>query len=677
MKHFLRSCLTVLASVFYFATLSAQTACPIDSTITYDENDNPVYKTEYSYDAQGRINGTTTYRWENNVLIGDSKTFTVFDGSGRHITDVNYLWDATRNRWIGVDSTVTVYTGSNITEKTIYAWDTATDNWIGQTRYTYTYFNNNANKKTLELEEHWDSNTSTWVGYKKSERTYDASGNLTLEIAGQSYNTTTSSWYGGTKKVNGYTSGKQTLSEAYTWDSSHNGGAWKGNNNGKTTWTFNTYGNQTNKTIYTWNTSTWNWKNASKTDNTYDGSSTRKTDDASYTWNGSTWIGSGTRTIKRYSNTRPTSTTTYTWSNGAWVYASLDSTAYDGTSTRKTETVKYNWSNNAWAGTGTRTTYVYDGARETNKTTYTWSNGAWVNATKVETSYDGTSTRKTDIANYTWNGSDWIGTGTRTTTTYNAAADNKEEDIIYYTWQNSQWTKTTKAHKDYNASKVLIATINSSWNGTEWINTTKTSTTYSGSTKLSDDSYSWNSDILDWTLTGQTTYYSWGKITTQLTNDVWIRTSGDSTYTTVVGTETTTGKLTWNATTNTWGNKNDSQKVTSIEPNSKTVSEYRMNNAGNWNNYSKTEFIYDDNNNTIFEGVYTGSGTTWVPKQKTEQLFDNANHQLLYAQYLGVSGEWMGVTKTSHTYNGNLITSDTSYNWISDTWVVSYCITYT
>ena len=51
MKRIASFSLTLLATLFSVTTLMAQTACPIDSTITTDANNNPVFKTEYTYDA--------------------------------------------------------------------------------------------------------------------------------------------------------------------------------------------------------------------------------------------------------------------------------------------------------------------------------------------------------------------------------------------------------------------------------------------------------------------------------------------------------------------------------------------------------------------------------------------------------------------------------------------------
>ena len=636
MKHLLRSCLTVLASIFYFANLSAQTACLIDSTITYDENDNPVYKTEYSYDAQGRINGTTTYRWENNVLIGDSKTFTVFDGSGRHITDVNYLWDATRNRWIGADSTVTVYTGSNITEKTIYAWDTATDNWIGQTRYTYTYFNNNANKKTLSLEEHWSTTANNWEGYAKTETAYD-------------------------------NAGRTTDNASYTWD----GTAWAGTGT-RTTYAYNTSGYEIEKITCSW--SNGNWVNATKAVTAYDGTSTRKTETANYTWSNNDWAGTGTRTTTEYDNARETLKTTYTWSNGNWVNATKAVTAYDGTSTRKTETANYTWSNNAWVGTGTRTTYEYSNGREILKTTYSWSNGDWAYATKAVTAYDGTSTRKTEIANYTWDNTlnDWKGQGTRTTTTY--YTNGLAEYTAQYTWQNNQWTGTTRTYKEYNASKVAILEIKYNWSAGEWIYGTKTTHTYNGSLIAEDATYNYTNS--EWVLQEQTLYTYSGstqitKITCKYVNNVWTRYSGDSAYNGVVDGVTISATYIWDRNNTCWNGKTKTETTYY----SGTIIAERITyewKDSQWTYKSRIATEYDSRftSKKTLDESYNWSNGMWVTNYKYINQYDDEGHTILEEQYKwdNTNQVEVGFSKTEREYGDNCTTTR-SYSWKNGGWV--------
>ena len=669
MKHIYTLLGFLCFSLAYSINSIAAGSALIDSTITTDQNGNLKYKTEYVYDAAGRQVGTTTYRWVNGVMTGDSKTFTIYDGSNRHVADVNYLWDSDNNRWIGKDSTVTTYlssSGTTFTDKIIYQWGSNND-WIGQTAYHYTYFNNNASKKTLELEQHWDTNTNDWIGFKKTERQYDSSGNNTLEIVYASYNTTTSTWVGSTKKVYGYTSGKQTLSESYTWDANHNGGAWKGNTNGKTTWTFNSSGYQTNKTVFAWNNNTWNWQNSTKNETSYDGTSNRKTDDANYTWNGSAWIGSGTRTSITYDNARETNKTVYTWSNGAWTKSTKTETSYDGTSTRKTDIANYTWNGTAWVGTGTRTTYEYDSAREITKTTYTWSNGAWVNATKLETSYDGTSTRKTDIANYTWNGSGWVGQGTRTVTTYYSTG--LAENVTSYTWQNNQWTATTNVYKKYNTSKVVILTLTTNWNGSSWINSTKDTVAYSGSTKTSEDSYSWDSTLSDWKHTSQTEYFSWGKITSKLTNNVWARYSGDSTYNGIVDGVTINAKFTWDRNNSKWIGSTKTETKT-LEHGDEKITYQWSNNQWTYKTLVTNEYDSRFPTKKIAEGSFTWTNNQWQTSYRYVYEYDDAQHTILEEQYKwnSTTQSEYGFSKTEREYTDDYVLTK-SYTWSNGSWI--------
>ena len=132
---------------------------------------------------------------------------------------IRYSRDTLNNYqlWGKYKSEPTYDASNNMTLELQYYWNTSTNAWGESGKYERTY--DASNNMTLELRYYWNTSTNAWKENSKYERTYDASNNNTLEIY-YNWNTSTNAWEESSKYEHTYdANNNMTLSLSYSWNS--------------------------------------------------------------------------------------------------------------------------------------------------------------------------------------------------------------------------------------------------------------------------------------------------------------------------------------------------------------------------------------------------------------------------------------------------------------------------
>lgn len=489
---------------------NAGTGYQFDSTITKDAAGNLIGKTIYGRDSLKKIIMSATYSWDSKLKI-----------------------------WIGVKKTEFI---PNHLNASYNGWDTTKGTWIGEYRYV-DYYDKNGKDTLRESDNGWNKITGTWIVYNKEEHHYDDSGLDTLNIY-YIWNSATSNCIGKTKTVkhkydNAVSDSMIMIS--YEWDKYSKawiyGGKTKSyyDNNGKDTLDIITDASGVNKT-----------KTVSKYDS--DGNLTIKT---SYTWNknNSLWmlpsIKLGTKNEQIHdSKGNIILDASYTWNSitFAWEENNKSEYAYDDNG-KGTQYTSYTWdkATSVWVGTNKYEHTYDDNGNCILYINYTWDTqtATWVNSKKEEYTYhtyDKYAVGPYQTLTYNWNttSNTWIiSSGTQSGNTYdsygNALVYNSFSlDIATNKWiQNPFHTNIEKI--SYNNSGEITQKIYVSYNGTDSTKY-KQDYTYDNNGKYTNYTYEWNPKTATWvgTYKYECTYDNNGKIienagyTWDTVSNVWI-----------------------------------------------------------------------------------------------------------------------------------------------------------
>ena len=523
-----------------------------------------------------------------------------------------------------------------------YNWSTATDQWEGTTRTEKIY---NANSKQItQVTYSWNPGYSYWTPTATTTWVYDGSRvpeNWTWTIDAS------------TKKLKPATRTQQV------WDSKGNlilkvvykggttngqeDGEWIGGSGGtKNIYQFQDFGSLNKKVLdeaYTWNVSKNDWagKNSGKT-----------------TWN---YTADGSKEVEKM---------VYNWSATNWQYepASVVYTEYDAAG-HTIATYPYKWTNGNRVGNGNAMRYFYTGNNADSTLTYTWVNGTgWVN-TKIVVKIVNGSGKVT--VNETWNYNTstqvWSGSGTYN---YYAANNTTQIGLTTYTLANSIWTP-----KD------------------------STAYIYNGTTKVSDEVYSWSTTENRWVAKTLKNYFDGGNVTYTYATGQWsgsktvpysepngttgsitYRCNADSTWYIYSATkshiytdaEGTSIKLYWDmqqAPDSVWTFKNGTKTpVNTTNGYGKVICQrsYYCNADSVWkvNNYT----VWDYDNGGSGQQIYTASFTKdSVPTSYTETTYNLKGNMLTQEQMNYSNGNWVGHHRYEYVYlsDGETKESNTFY----------------
>jgi hypothetical protein len=265
---------------------------------TFDNN----YRTRLTYNGNGDVILEEGHIWNSTsqLWINDARDETTYDVQGNETQWVSLTWSTSTSSWdtMGGNRTTYTYNGSNqiLTQQGQY-WFSGV--WINQDRMSFTY--NGSNQISELLIEYWNGvswdlsekiiniswhnfglflplsyTAQTWDGtiWENNSRatyTYNAS-NLSLTELYESWSGNV--WSNDSRIMNTYTGALLTLSLYQEWT-----GSWK--NVSRESYTYDTYGNQTEYLYEEWNLGSWSLYTGDRHVYTYDGSNNILTDELS------------------------------------------------------------------------------------------------------------------------------------------------------------------------------------------------------------------------------------------------------------------------------------------------------------------------------------------------------------------------------------------------------------
>ncbi len=674
---------------------AAAGTCPIDSIQTYDENGNLAHVSIYEYGDT-----TRTITWFVNLdgsRVGESKEESGTNGNIDFTA--SYEWDYTTNNWKGTSKTEDEYTAAGKKVRhTTYVWINGA--WMADAQLTWTYDaagreweyttyirnagNNqlvitaqrirewyNASKTTLDIQYTAYTNGNPSAG-KKTESTYDASGNQLTKVYYASYNGGT--WVastGSTSEIWEYTSGKNTYYEKHTgsntgwvknikkiWEFNNAAGKQTfyeeyGVNNGE--WAivkreiagYNEYNNQTLVENYTFNKSTGLKTGSKKEEYTLKDNTTQQLVKLQYKWvAASTSWENNIKTVKAYDGSKTIDNCVYNWKNDEWVGVyTRTKTTYSGNN--PIDVIEMSWSADSkdWVNTN-RTETEYTGTNKTKETTSAWQNDAW--QTTGRTDYHWTSGKNDTITKYTSDGVVWTPVE-RTINRFNAAGTN----IMTHkaTWTNNRWTLKSMTRKDIVDHVVngQRQTLTAEWNcGSDsvWIGVKKDTALYLNST-MEKQLYT-------------ASYKGWQ-------NNDWKPVSMSKVYYDEQERSIDEQSFLWN---NGWkGNIRNEYRYDERGRRSMIATYVGWDNSTNyWKGSNKTEYTFNTNGSTNFYIIYKWGGSDWVYEYRNSFSYDGSENEIEHIVEQYANNGWVNQTKNEKEYKGGTLVKNNEYTWLNNTW---------
>ncbi len=176
-----------------------------DSFYSWDANISdwvPWFITSYEVDEEGNTIQRTQQEWDEGTgsWVNDFRWFNTYDNN-LLTEELIEMWDEVIQDWVPDYRRLYSYNVDQLQDTVIRRnWNADIDSWELDDRQTYTYDNQ---LETFYLLETWDDDNQSWTQSRKTEREYDANGNL-LEIARYDWNPTATEWIGTTRILYDY-----------------------------------------------------------------------------------------------------------------------------------------------------------------------------------------------------------------------------------------------------------------------------------------------------------------------------------------------------------------------------------------------------------------------------------------------------------------------------------------
>ncbi|MCQ2311303.1 MAG: hypothetical protein MJZ64_06110, partial [Paludibacteraceae bacterium] len=614
-------------------------SCPVDSVITYDQNNEPIAKTIYAYDEAGRTILEQSQRFTEGVVTSGTKTETSYYSNGKTQSTATWKWSTTTDNWIGNEKNVYTYNakGSTLTWE-IYNW--GANDWAKKTKYEYAY--DDKNRQILSV--YYTGNGTQWTPKTKQENGYDSKGNKILDRYYSGYDAATGQWIGSSWQAweyNSTTTPKNpTLTEQYTWEN----GNWKGTS--RYDYEYDTYGNQTLSRYYnTYDASTQTWFPSSENHYAYfNGDKNMRTLLEQYTWKDGEKTGVAKEEYAYDAGGNLTMTTIYQWDTTAKTFIPISKLQieYDEWD-NEIYHEEYAIQNGKWVGI-TKEEHTYtDKTYLTEEIIYQWDasanngEGDFVGKSWAQYTYDQWK-NKNSILQYTWNkdGSYWKGIQ-KEEYTFNAKAQKILSVIYQWDDTNRRWLGNSKSIYEFDAANHLILEEQYTWSldpanpdGGYWQGTKKEEFGYNAANQQTKAvTYEWSTAINDWI--GKTKVlsdYDSNKNQTLNEQYTWtIDASPEGGY--------------WHGTIKEeyTFNKNKQQTSSLI---------YVWNDTRrDWDYVSKTKSEYDTRKNLTLDERYEWQNDAWVGTLKKEYAYNAQGQQTMFAYYAWnkAKGAFVGTQK--------------------------------
>lgn len=273
-------------------------------------------------------------------------------------------WDTISNSWkISYKNSRTYNASGDLTINQWLYWDVTNNVWINDEKLEYTY--NSYNRVAESLDYIWNTSLNSWEYYKKVVYTYDTT--LLISTVTFNWNSTSSFWKESLKtEFISYDSFQNLLeSISYSWDNVNS--EW--DNTLRFVYTRDSFGNTLESISYQWFGS---WVYNRKFEYTYNGNDVHS---YRYTWNGSAWNLDQERFNEYDVNGWLIESRSYSWNSSTSSFVGIQKliNTYDIFG-NVTELITMSWDNigNDWIN-NEKTIYNYDNNNKTEVYIYTWN----------------------------------------------------------------------------------------------------------------------------------------------------------------------------------------------------------------------------------------------------------------------------------------------------------------
>lgn len=283
-----------------------------DSTIAfYTGNNGYDYATDdWKYDSSRTWNfNASTSQWEDN-----GRSYQVITGN-RIMSTLFRQWSG--SQW--EDDSKESYTYTNGYIATDILQSNSGSGLENEKRTTNTF--NSDNKIIETVDEQWNTTSNQW---EKSHRmTFHFNSNKLVDTTTEYvWNSSTAQWQANSRNLNTYTNGLLTG----TLQQNYMGGTW--NDNTRSTYTYDTKGNQTSMEYEEWDNVSQSWRKIYKETHDYNSMNDKITDIHMSTMGGSSYINTN-KTLYTYDqNHRPLTEESQTWDGTASQWTHTQGTDY-------------------------------------------------------------------------------------------------------------------------------------------------------------------------------------------------------------------------------------------------------------------------------------------------------------------------------------------------------------
>lgn len=176
-------------------------------------------KSEYTVDENGYYSSMAYYRWDSSQWVGLTKSVYTNDANGNATHLDLYNWDSSTNDWSAFRKADYQYdsNGNQIEMIYFYPADEEVTSWVYQIRTTYSY--NEDDQMTQYAIYQWDSDSLVWMENERHDYLYNDNGKETSHVYYALNNTTNQMELVSKTKVTYDDSGKMTLYEGLSADS--------------------------------------------------------------------------------------------------------------------------------------------------------------------------------------------------------------------------------------------------------------------------------------------------------------------------------------------------------------------------------------------------------------------------------------------------------------------------
>ena len=416
----------------------------------------PTYGWNNTYDGAGRVTLDIQYTaYSNNDWSAGTKNIYEYDPAGNQTLHEEYS-SYSNGVWSGgVVKEISEYASKKKTFNQVYAW--LDGKWVNSTMEVWHY--NGPSKAQTFYEKHtWLNNA--WVGSEQDTIKFELFGTKSKQTVHEHYIWSNGDWSISVQDSMWYdNAGNKTLDAKYTFTN----GVRKGNGN-RTEYILT---GLKSTIVSKWSNGAWQNNKKTIKDNVL---GTDTVENCTYTWqtsDGGYWKGSGTRTLKIAGGAEVIN---QFWNTNAKMWVNSTRTITIGSVSNPTQKASYQWQDGVWIGTA-RTDYSYYASGKPDTiTTYRPIGTDWVDSLRTVNTYNAGTVILTE--NSKWNGTMWVMQTMTRTDIVDQTVDGIRQ-TLNASWRCESDTIWIGVRKDTSAylatDKLLFMAQYTSWSNDNWV----------------------------------------------------------------------------------------------------------------------------------------------------------------------------------------------------------------